>query len=330
MRNITCPIWGTPAVGGYDGNRDGLNALSARTAGAYYITGSAAATIEESDPAMRARLTTWLIEQRRLGVERPEVLSDTVDNVLKQEPLPVQVRADRLLQYMAKATPHVSSPFELPHDDENDVRCLEAQAWSESVGMDEVLFLCDYLEEQGWLREHMHTMGSQSYRLSVQGHAHLAELIRDVSESSQAFVAMWFNKSMRRVRDEGIVPGIEDAGYVAMVIDQKEHINRIDDEIVTEIRRSRFLVADFTHGESGARGSVYYEAGLADGLEIPVVSTCRADMIEEVSFDRRQYNHLLWEEEALEDLRKRLGHRIVELIGEGPRRAAGGFEQEQP
>ena len=29
-------------------------------------------------------------------------------------------------------------------------------------------------------------------------------------------------------------------------IDQKERLNKIDDEIIAEIRRSRFLVADFT------------------------------------------------------------------------------------
>lgn len=43
-----------------------------------------------------------------------------------------------------------------------------------------------------------------------------------------------------------------------------------------EIRRSRFLVADFTHDKKqGARGSVYYEAGFAHGLNIPVIFTAR-------------------------------------------------------
>ena len=41
-----------------------------------------------------------------------------------------------------------------------------------------------------------------------------------------------------------------------------------DDEIIAEIRRSRFLVADFTHGED-REGVVYFEAGFALGLAIP-------------------------------------------------------------
>lgn len=47
-----------------------------------------------------------------------------------------------------------------------------------------------------------------------------------------------------------------------MMIGSKEHSNKIDDEIIGEIRRSAFIVADFT----GHRGGVYFEAGFAMGL----------------------------------------------------------------
>ena len=64
---------------------------------------------------------------------------------------------------------------------------------------------------------------------------------------------------------KGIMPGIEDAGYKPYLVDEDEHIDKIDDKIIAEIRRSRFIVADFTHGEKGARGGVYFEAGFALG-----------------------------------------------------------------
>ena len=70
---------------------------------------------------------------------------------------------------------------------------------------------------------------------------------------------------------EGLRRGIEDAGYQALRIDKKEDVVKIDDEIISEIRRSRFLVADFTQGNDGARGGVYFEAGFALGLGIPVI-----------------------------------------------------------
>ena len=101
-----------------------------------------------------------------------------------------------------------------------------------------------------------------------------------------------------------------------MRIDRKEHVNKIDDEIVAEIRRARFVVADFTHGDTGARGGVYYEAGFAHGLDIPVIFTCRKDRLDDVHFDTRQYNHIVWE--TPEELQDRLAKRIAAVLGDGP------------
>ena len=101
-----------------------------------------------------------------------------------------------------------------------------------------------------------------------------------------------------------------------MRIDRKADVNKIDDEIIAEIRRSRFLVADFTHGEDGARGGVYFEAGFAYGLGLPVIYSCRADMVEQLHFDTRQYYHIVWE--SPEELRDGLAQRIEALIGAGP------------
>ena len=61
------------------------------------------------------------------------------------------------------------------------------------------------------------------------------------------------------------------------------------------------LVADFTQGETGPHGGVYYEAGFAHGLNIPMVFTCRKDTLKNIHFDTRQYPHIVWE--TLEELR---------------------------
>ncbi len=104
--------------------------------------------------------------------------------------------------------------------------------------------------------------------------------------------------------------------YKPFRIDQKEHNRKIDDEIVAEIRRSRLVVADFTQGDDGARGGVYYEAGFAHGLNIPVIFTCRKDVLNKIHFDTRQYNHIVWETPV--ELRQRLAARISAEIGDGP------------
>jgi hypothetical protein len=127
--------------------------------------------------------------------------------------------------------------------------------------------------------------------------------------SRQAFVAMWFDSSMDEAWVNGIKPGIEDTGaFDALRVDQLQHNEKIDDRIVAEIRRSGLLVADFT----GNRGGVYFEAGFAMGLAIPVIWTCRSDAIGNVHFDTRQYNHIAWE--TPQELRRRLRDRIDATI----------------
>lgn len=141
--------------------------------------------------------------------------------------------------------------------------------------------------------------------VTVKGWNKVAELqTKNVEDSKQAFIAMWFNPQMDSAAENGIKKAISDAGYTPVRIDQKEHNNKIDDEIIAEIKRSKFVVADFT----GHRGGVYFEAGYAMGLGKPVIWTCRKGDLENLHFDTRQYSHIVWETE--EELYKKLFNRI--------------------
>jgi nucleoside 2-deoxyribosyltransferase len=147
--------------------------------------------------------------------------------------------------------------------------------------------------------------------LTFDGYTRLEQLQSIPGLTEQGFVAMWFGAEVQGVYEKGIAPAISDAGYRSMRIDQKEHNNKIDDEIIAEIRRSRFVVADFTCGllsDEGTetaipRGGVYYEAGFAQGLGIPVIWTCRED-------------HITWK--TPEELREKLRNRIGAVLGDGP------------
>jgi nucleoside 2-deoxyribosyltransferase len=101
-----------------------------------------------------------------------------------------------------------------------------------------------------------------------------------------------------------------------MRIDAKEHVNKIDDEILAEIRRSKFLVADFTCETQKVRGGVYFEAGFAMALRKPVIWTCKQSSIDDLHFDTRQYNHIAWS--SPDELCKKLKARIGAIIGDGP------------
>lgn len=122
----------------------------------------------------------------------------------------------------------------------------------------------------------------------------------------QVFVAMSFAPKLAKLYDRAIRPGIEDGptGYKAIRVDRLEHNEKVCDRILAEIRRSSLMVADFT----GHRQGVYFEAGFAVGLGIPVIWTCKQSHMKEAHFDTRQYNHIAWSDP--DDLRERLGHRI--------------------
>ena len=144
--------------------------------------------------------------------------------------------------------------------------------------------------------------------LTVKGWERIEELRRLQPHSRQSFVAMWFSADLMEVWEQGVEPAIKEAGYVPFRSDVVPFNEKIDDRIIAEIRRSRFMVADVT----GHRQAVYFEAGFAMGLGLPVIFTCQADHLEQCNFDTRQYNHIVWQ--LPEDLRNKLRDRIVATI----------------
>ena len=64
------------------------------------------------------------------------------------------------------------------------------------------------------------------------------------------------------------------------------------------------MIADVTYQRNG----VYFEGGFAMGLGRTVVWMCRANDLDNVHFDTRQYNHIVWDDHT--DLRTKLSARL--------------------
>jgi hypothetical protein len=173
--------------------------------------------------------------------------------------------------------------------------------WEE---FDEIL---NYLDLEKWIK----LFDGRKAKITPNGWAHLEELKSRNPESQQGFVAMRFDKDMDYAFIEGIEPAVLAAGYKPLRVDQQEHIGKIDDFIMAQIRQSKFMVADFT----GQRQSVYFEAGFAVGLNIPVFWTCRKDDLGKLHFDIRQFNCIDWKDAP--ELKERLLNRIMAVLGKG-------------
>ena len=328
-----CPIWEVSCIVHPHNSDTGAYLIenSFRAGGNYEIVSSAIYLIRGSmNDSEKARLTSFLVEQRMRGIAVPRITQDEVLRAKESNSLPVHERAERLLRLFVDQSSSIGAvleifPLDLTRGQARDEFKLtqSAMAWSESTIDEELIFLTNYLEERGWITSGRTIGMHQSVygylcRVEVPGYGRIEE-IKTNPDSSQCFVAMWFDASLNDVYEKGFRTAIEAAGYTPLRIDQKpDLIGKIDDEIIAEIRRSRFVVADFTHGDGGARGGVYYEAGFAHGLGLPVIFTCRKDKIDEAHFDTRQFNHILWENS--EDLHKQLTDRILAAIGQGPNR----------
>lgn len=327
--NEQCMIWGTPATILPAGSRDGWRVFSPRAGGEYFISRRAQEEVSNFNERDKAKLTSWLYQRRRSGTSCPEVNSQMLEGIGKSNVLLVATRLRRILRQLNARTPLlgtevrflVTSGRVLEFDTDTPrgkfiSEYFELLACSESIGESDFLFLLEHLAKDGLVTNSGKNEKIKGCTLTVDGLRELTESEQVKAEVEQAFVAMWFDDSTENAWLRGIEPAIRAAGYSPMRIDEKEHSNKIDDEIVAELRRSRFVVADFTHGSDGARGGVYYEAGFAHGLNVPVIFCCHKDKFRNVHFDTRQYNHIVWSDPA--DLRKQLEARICAVIGDGP------------
>lgn len=306
-----------------DGEFDGWNVTGFYTDGGYRIVGSVIRQVRAMSLAQRAKIVTWVIDQRRAGEAMPMVNSNVLESAGLRRALTYDQRVQRfflMLQFHGIGLGHRLRYSGLVDDSLNELTG-RTWAWMELTSSTEQSQMINAI-----VGEDLLAYAGDSLNLTAAGIRKLDSIVGQGAESGQAFIAMWFSPKMSEAYSLGFELGVTDAGYRALRIDQKEHANKIDDEIIAEIRRSRFVIADFTcevlNLDSGSvavpRGGVYYEAGFAQGLGIPVIWTVRADCIEYVHFDTRQYSHIVWENP--DDLRTRLRNRIGAVIGAPSRR----------
>lgn len=266
---------------------------------------------------LASQLSSLPLPQKRQILQwlRDPVRNETCDTPLitpallesglaKYRALRVTEMAERLLRFCVTEA-SMGHYFDLT---EKGVLCA-----AYALNRDECAGIVEYLVERNFAQ---FSGDKSSFRIRANGFSYIEEGGLVAFDSNQAFVAMCFAEDLTEAFSAGICPAIEINGFDPLRIDSKEHNRKIDDEIVAELRRSKFVVADFTKH----RGGVYFEAGFAMGLGLPIIWTCRRDDMQDLHFDIRQYNCIDWE--CADDLRARLSNRIGALIGRGRNRTS--------
>lgn len=280
--------------------------------GNYSITRTAKTLAQHLDNEQRIRLIWQLRNNYENGYET-QITSDNLKTLPESiEPSfdPLE-RVDRILIYIFKqlTNPADSASFDVNKDypiayAENQKECAHYLQLAKDLGYVDFKKPASIMNKE----EVSKPKEIDGIRPTIEGWKHYENIKNTQAFSDQAFVAMWFGEEMKNVWSNGFKKALEDTGYSPLRIDIAEHNEKICDRINIEIRRSSLLIADFTEN----RGGVYFEAGFALGLNIPVIWTCRNDFVEKLHFDTRQYNHIVWKDS--EELYEKLTNRIRATI----------------
>jgi hypothetical protein len=296
-RNSICPICSSPAFKDSD---DVVQGYSCARCGDFRIDGARWEHFALPVDVWK-KLSGWVREQNAVSVT-PSITPRSFATAISR-PIPrLMKRAFVVLRIFAKLYPSTSAWVTFDDDDPE----YEMLGASYSADSDELEVLLQLLTESSLLAYH-----KGAYSLSVRGLLKLEEISAANSEYATGFVAMNFDASMNTSWTDGFEPAIRSAGFSPLRINEKDYVGGITDEIMSEIRRARFVVADYT----GQKAGVYFEAGFALGLGVKVIPTCRTDEIKNLHFDIRHLNTLEWVDAA--DLAEKLAKRITAVIGVG-------------
>lgn len=288
--------------------------------------------IQEEKSDIAFRLACILREHRLRGEKTPFGIFDTkvptidenlaryvrrawsLDELLSEFPKATEI-IDRSLCNLSRLVKHPMETIQRSHPQLQYIMFCPKQHLENQF---------DYMQSMGLINLGANAYDSVLISLSPHAWQQIENLATRRTDSRRIFVAMWFDASMS-VFEKAIEGAIQDEGFECRIIKNIEHNNDICDEIVAEIRKSRFVVADFTAGccrkcavcEEKAtcrnmvrqRGGVYFEAGFALGLGIPVIWTVREDQLKDIHFDTRQYNYIVYAN--AEELQHRLRIRIA-------------------
>ena len=259
-------------------------------------------TILDSKQYNQLRIGSWIREENSFGVT-PELKAIDFDNLISLKDKKINQKYELLLKYM-----YSEKTIEIVQSNLN--RLYLVLFWCEDI--QELNILISKAVELNHLKLVNNGIGYKKYSITYDGKEFVENLGLD-NNSNKIFMAFYFSDEMKMQFEPTIKKAVFDASEgkleaIRVSSSMTEHDTKIDDELIGMIKSSKIVIADFT----GNRTAVYYEAGFAMGLGIPVIWTCKKDDVDKLSFDTRQYPHIIWENE--DDLYNQVVNRLKAKI----------------
>jgi hypothetical protein len=248
-------------------------------------------------------------ELRLMGGGPVQLTLEGACALVRAAPEHVVDRLDRLLLNLARMSPRIGRELEI------------RAAWDQPLGycrdLEELVALVLHLAESGLIR-----CDRRRFAVAKEGRVILSaagwERSRDLrrwpptSARRVAFVAVPSGDDGSALFREGILPGVEGAGYVPFRPPPADGTEALDTEAAAGIREARFVVADAGDGDPG----VHALGGFARGVGVPVIWTAREGRRGGLRVALAPEDLLIWSEPG--ELAEPLRLRILALMGRGP------------
>ncbi|MEK6712084.1 MAG: hypothetical protein AABZ64_16065 [Nitrospinota bacterium] len=246
---------------------------------------------------LRAYLS-YKIRQMQSGATRPILYKETIDALLGNVSFPrPREQADNLVRWLGTR-----------------LNQTDPTGW-EKIGWPEGASLIGALSKEGFYRIRnqliqdklleIEQVDKEKISLTFAGWERYEEIMLGHSEERLAFMAMPFDvPALDDMFKNWLKPAVDKTGFDLRAVNEKPKAGLIDDRILVEIRRSRFLVAEV----SDKNWNVSWEAGFAAGLGKPVFYLCEESKFNDGKgmFDTSHHHTVKWTEDNLAAAMKEL------------------------
>lgn len=248
------------------------------------------------------KVSSWIREQNDLFDKPPKITTSNFPKLLDMRDKKVKEKFDLLMQCVYKSKYQII-----------DTKKCVVQCWFKDEN--EFLIFFQKAIDDGFVKAEIQRFIDRTSKIQFQnvtfdGQQYVEELETPNQSSKNVFLAFNFETELNNIFSTYVREAVEESGLNCITVNQNntEHDKSITDEIIGKLKSSRIVIADFTNH----RNSVYFEAGFAMGMKIPIIWTVQKGHDNDMSFDTRQYPHIVWENR--EDLKKQIMDRIRVIL----------------
>jgi hypothetical protein len=293
--------------------------------GVYSISYRLQSEFDEKYISEKHKIAGFLSEINKNNHTKPYILnSDSVKNILSDARIPktIMQKLEKFLYYCYLEYDYLGQEFVLNESYVNpslgqDRKNIYKDAKRENISYitkKELSGIIHAMEELHWVKATNMDIVNHvvSFYLTTQGIYTAEKLIQGNKSSSKVFVAIGYHGNYQDKMNTAIFPACKACGFDAFFASDTEHNHNINDEMIVDIKRSKFVISDFTNNNEGA----YYEAGYAEGMGLPVIKCCQQDWVPKLHFDVNHDKFIVYKDlvDYNDQLKKRIRATIADAI----------------